>query len=175
MQRIDYLQTGGHSSTRSSVLDDVAMGQHFIRSGIAIRNMSGRGAIDFRMYPHGIGDIIQGWSKNFALGSQSIGLLPMLIIACWVWGGCALFVNSVRAALLPADFYVPAIPILYSLTALQLWSMLRKVGNFSLLASLLFPIPLVFFIAIFMRAAILSFWVRKVTWKGRTISVGKEP
>jgi 4,4'-diaponeurosporenoate glycosyltransferase len=175
MLRSDYLQSGGHSSTRSSVLDDVALGQHLTRSGIPIRNFSGRGVIDFRMYPHGIPDVIQGWSKNFALGSQSIGFLPMLLIACWIWGSFALFVDVIRTFFQPFAYYSAALPTLYVFAVFQLWQMLRRVGNFSPLTALLFPIPLLFFVLVFMRAAILSGLLRKVTWKGRSISTRKEP
>jgi 4,4'-diaponeurosporenoate glycosyltransferase len=175
MQRSDYLQTGGHSQTHGSVLDDVALGQHLSRSGIPIRNFSGRGAIDFRMYPQGIADIIQGWSKNFALGSQSIGIVPLLLISCWLWGSFALVVECIRAALDPATHFSPFLLALYGIAFMQMHTMLQKVGNFSLVTHLFFPVPLFFFGFVFLRAAFASFFLREVTWKGRMISTRKEP
>jgi hypothetical protein len=52
--------------------------------------------------------------------------------------------------------------------------MLREVGRFSVWASLLFPIPLLAFFAIFLRSAYLVRVRRSVSWRGQTISIEPE-
>jgi 4,4'-diaponeurosporenoate glycosyltransferase len=58
--------------------------------------------------------------------------------------------------------------LLYVAFALQLAIIVRPVGSFRLTA-LLFPIPVVFFIAVFVMA-ILKLERGQIEWKGRTIS-----
>jgi len=56
--------------------------------------------------------------------------------------------------------------------ALQVHLLLRLVGRFHPLTSLLFPIPVMFFIAIFLRSAVCMMLSRPMEWRGRTIAPG---
>jgi hypothetical protein len=56
--------------------------------------------------------------------------------------------------------------------ALQVHLLLRLVGRFHPLTSLLFPIPVMFFVAIFLRSAVCVMLSRPVEWRGRTIAPG---
>ena len=47
--------------------------------------------------------------------------------------------------------------------------MLRRLGNYGLLTALLFPLPLVFFVAVFLVSLLRTFVFRRVSWKGRSI------
>ena len=58
---------------------------------------------------------------------------------------------------------------LYLLFVVQLWAMLRRVGSFSFVTSLLYPMPLLFYQAVFARSAVLSALGRRVKWKGREL------
>jgi len=49
--------------------------------------------------------------------------------------------------------------------------MLRRIGNFSIITALFFPIPLLFFIFIFAYSFIKIFILRSVSWKGRKIDM----
>jgi len=57
----------------------------------------------------------------------------------------------------------------YLLVAAQLHRMLRQVGNFRWQTALAYPIPLAFFIYVFLRSCLSTFIYRQVKWKGRVI------
>jgi 4,4'-diaponeurosporenoate glycosyltransferase len=54
-----------------------------------------------------------------------------------------------------------------------LWWLLRRVGRFSPWTAVLFPLPLLFFLAIFLRSLIATFVTRSVRWKGRRLAAGR--
>ena len=57
----------------------------------------------------------------------------------------------------------------YAAAVAQLVWMQRRVGTFGWPTALLFPVPLVFFLAVFARSAYLTVVRRKVAWKGREL------
>jgi 4,4'-diaponeurosporenoate glycosyltransferase len=59
-------------------------------------------------------------------------------------------------------------PAIYALFALQLAVLLRRVGSYRVLTALLYPLPLLFFCAVFARSA-LTHTRRNVLWKGRPV------
>jgi len=84
--------------------------------------------------------------------------------------GATVCVISCLASLLPPfAVYRPMQAVFYSIYAAQFWWMLRRIGSFTPLTALLFPVPLVFFHATFWRSAHLVRRKKKVTWKGHTI------
>jgi 4,4'-diaponeurosporenoate glycosyltransferase len=58
---------------------------------------------------------------------------------------------------------------LYLLYVVQIAWMLNRTGRFRLTTSFLYPIPLLFFALVFIRALILSCLPGRLTWKGRTL------
>ncbi|MFS0840146.1 glycosyltransferase [Paenibacillus sp. 1P03SA] len=63
--------------------------------------------------------------------------------------------------------------LIYTAYALQITILLRRTGNFHLLTGLLYPVPLIFFFGLFGWSAVLTFLRKRVSWKGRDISVTK--
>jgi 4,4'-diaponeurosporenoate glycosyltransferase len=63
----------------------------------------------------------------------------------------------------------PWTPALYVLSVAQLAVLLRRVGRFSPFTALAYPIPLAFFLAVFVRSLVLTFVRREVRWRGRTV------
>ena len=57
----------------------------------------------------------------------------------------------------------------YTVVVLQLAWMARRIGRFGVLALLLYPIPLLAFLAIFVRSMYLTYIRRRVVWKGREL------
>jgi 4,4'-diaponeurosporenoate glycosyltransferase len=168
----DYLLAGGHSEAKGNILEDIALGRSFAAKNIKVRCMSGRGAIKFRMYPAGISDVIEGWSKNFASGAQSVGIVNLILISLWITGASGTSVLFIKAV---ADFsQTLSIPIvlLFLLYGVQIYWMLYRIGKFSPLLIILYPIALLFFVMVFIRAVIMTFIFKKVKWKGRIISTG---
>ena len=186
--RVDYFASGGHEQTRSAILEDVALGQAFQRAGYQVHNYGGRGSISFRMYPAGVGALFSGFAKNLGSGARSASPPVLLPAIGWITGAVVVTASLAYglaaglAALCPLPGAAPApaacllpwaglLPwaCLYVLYALQIHWMLRRLGNYGLLTALVFPLPLVFFVAVFLVSLLRTFVFRRVRWKGRSI------
>ena len=58
----------GHPEVRGAVAEDLALARVVGRS----LPFAGRGLATFRMYPHGVRALVQGWTKNIATGARSV-------------------------------------------------------------------------------------------------------
>jgi 4,4'-diaponeurosporenoate glycosyltransferase len=170
VKKEDYMNVGGHEHVKGSILEDIAIGKRFMENNQKIRSMAGRGAISFQMYPNGIHDIFLGWSKNFATGAFSIGILNLVLISMWISGvfgsATVLFVDF-------ASFDIVKIG-LYLLFGIQVYWMARRIGNFTPLLILLYPIYVLFFVIVFINSLFRTLFMRKVSWKGRDININKK-
>jgi len=179
--RRDYIAAGGHEAVRGAILEDVALGQAFQRAGFEIHNYGGRGSIGFRMYPAGLHSLVTGFGKNLASGAGSASPAVLLPMIGWIAGG---FVVSVALAYTVArgapgalaagaatNGWQPALPwtALYLLYALQIFWMLRRLGNYGVYTALLFPLTLLFFAMVFLVSLSRTYLLRRVRWKGREI------
>jgi 4,4'-diaponeurosporenoate glycosyltransferase len=171
VKRDDYFATGGHSAVNGEVLENLEMAKVFRRTGLPVACYGGRGAISFRMYPGGIGQLVEGWSKGFASGAAGIALLPLILTVAWVWGCFSTFSSIIRA-LVPGSG-LPLMPwlVLYVLNAAEIYWMLWRIGKFRWWASALYPVPLTFFAAIMAWSLVLTRLVRRVTWRGRRVRI----
>lgn len=59
----------------------------------------------------------------------------------------------------------------YVLTGLLTWVVSRKVGNFSILIVLIYPIFVLFFIGLFTYSIKQTKKKKQVTWKGRSLDL----
>src|SRR5262249_55120293 len=154
------------------VVDDVALARQFRRAGLPVRVVGGRGAISFRLYGGGLGDLVEGWSKNFASGAGSTPpfRFPPLF-ALGVGGGTAAQAPVRGAVAAIAGWAGPGAVLWIGFAAfvVQLGVQLRPLGNYSW-ASVLFPIPLAAWFVIFFRSIVLTARGR-VRWKGRSVPV----
>ena len=104
--------------------------------------------------------MIEGWTKGFASGSKATAPLVLLVIVAWLSGAVmatSLFANSRLGIAIPG----------YAVYGVQIAYLLRRIGSFRLYTAILFPVPLLFFFAIFARSVFRS--RISVTWKGRVI------
>ena len=169
VRRAEYFAAGGHEAVKSEITEDMALGGVFQDRGVRVSCFGGKGSVSFRMYSGGVGDIAEGWTKNFALGAARTHPVFVGLIVAWIAGSTTCFL-SLLATLLPGfSSRWPVEVILYALYAAQLFWMLRRIGSFGPLAALLFPLPLLFFHAIFFRSLFLARVRNRVTWRGRTI------
>jgi 4,4'-diaponeurosporenoate glycosyltransferase len=169
MRRKHYFRSGGHREVKGEVLDDLALGEKLRKQKIRISCYGGKGTISFRMYPNGIGELIDGWSKGFATGALKTYVPILLVIIAWI-GGC---INATRY-LIEAAFDISAISISVWATAylgyaFQIYWMLFRIGKFKFYTALFYPLPLLFFLALFIHSFFLVFIIKRVQWKGRKI------
>jgi len=122
------------------------------------------------MYPNGIGELVEGWSKGFGSGAFSVNPLFMLLCVAWVWG-CFSVSSDLISSLITQQQGLTLSTIFYLLYAAQVYWMIRRIGSFHWLTSLFFIIPLIFFGLIMVRSVILTFVLHRVKWHGREIPI----
>lgn len=170
--REDYFSTGGHAAVRNKVLEDLALAALFSRNGHSVSCYGGRGAINFRMYPQGLFQLIEGWSKNISAGALSIRCWITGLIVAWVTGALGAFVRAV-GLLFPSTAAAGgcwlAICCLY---ALEIRWILRRIGRFRWWAWALYPLPMLFFCAIVLYSLFSVVIIGRVRWKGRIVKTG---
>ena len=169
--RKDYLAIGGHASerVRGEILETLPLGEAFREAGLPIQPYGGKGTISYRMYPSGLGSLLEGFGKSYGVGFQSTPPLILAMIVLWIAGGFSTTRHLIQNGLL-GDFAALAVwagmDLLY---VLQIFWMLTRIGNFRFSTALFFQIPLLFFLAVFLLSLFRTFVLRRVTWKGRTV------
>lgn len=166
--RKDYEAVGGHGSVRSDVVEDLALAQRYRDAGRPVAVLGGGHEVRFRMYPGGVRQLVEGWTKNFAVGAGSTRPVRLAAIVLWVTclGSAAFALDDSLRGSLPLATGVA----LYLAFVGQLWLMFRQVGRFGIVTAALFPVPLVFFVAIFLRSLWRTHVRHSVTWRGRAVS-----
>jgi 4,4'-diaponeurosporenoate glycosyltransferase len=171
MSRNYYLDSGGHLQVKGDVVEDLALGGRIKKQKTPISCYGGKGTISFRMYPNGITELIDGWSKGFATGAIKTYIPILLATILWIGGSITATRYFIEALLNPS---LPSILLwggAYLGYAVQIFWMLFRVGNFRFYTALFYPIPLLFFIYVFLRSFFLIFIKRSVSWKGIRINL----
>ncbi|SFH51981.1 glycosyltransferase family 2 protein [Pisciglobus halotolerans] len=169
--KAEYMMVGGHEKAQEDIMEDFVLGNSFQKKGLPIVLYAGKGAVHFCMYPEGMRQLVEGWTKNFAIASRSTHPLVLFCIICWISGGtisggflaAALFVGSVQ--------WLIGAAVMYVLYFLQCYLFAKRVGSFSLWALLIYPFLFVFFILLFSWSFFKTHFFRTVTWKGRNIKL----
>jgi 4,4'-diaponeurosporenoate glycosyltransferase len=154
-------RVGGHEAVKGRTLENFFLAQQFRAAGIPTRSFTGRGLLSFRMYPNGLGELIEGWTKGFASGAGQSPRGVLLVVVAWMIG----LILSTLGWLLTGDSL--AWGVAYLLCAAQVSWFSRKIGAFRWFTGLLYPVPLIFFFAVFTRSVMRS--GKFVSWKGREI------
>jgi 4,4'-diaponeurosporenoate glycosyltransferase len=166
----DYFTIDGHKSIKGKVMEDIEIGKKFKKAKIPIYCMGGKGTIDFRMYPGGFIEMIQGWSKSFSSGAKATSIPVLVMVIVWIVGAIFplnLFADSL-SPFIPGIFFTGI--AFYAAFTAQIYWMSYRIGNFSIWASVLYPLQLAFFILVFFYSLILTIFRRRVTWKDREIN-----
>jgi 4,4'-diaponeurosporenoate glycosyltransferase len=171
--REDYLRVGGHDRVRGEIVEDIALAGAFARAGLPVHTFGGGDAVAFRMYPGGLGQLLEGWSKNVATGAGSVGLGRLFLIGFWLTTLLISVQYVIEQRVGSVDTSVGLVVAVYVLFAVQLGVMLRQLGNFGLLTALLYPGPLGVFILVFVLSVYLTLVRRQVVWRGRRIPLSR--
>ncbi len=169
LPRPSYEAFGGHQHVRGQVVEDAAIAQAVVRLGRRMLLAHAHDEMETRMY-RSLREIVEGWSKNLALGAR-ISLPPALgTLALWigVLAGIGLWV--VPPVVLLAGFLVRTLAPFREWAAITsgaslagwLYTDLRMRAGIT--AALLYPLGAVFTSFLLVRSAIRG---NRVAWRGR--------
>jgi 4,4'-diaponeurosporenoate glycosyltransferase len=167
IDRTVYRNCGGHQAVRGEILEHMSLAPRLESERVPMVCLSGRTAVHFRMYPGGLRDLIQGWTKAFATGASKTPPARMTLVVLWIVGSMMAFLS-----LLVSPWFGPGgiTPLAVYLAFVIQWGFfLWRVGRFSPWTALFYPIPLLFFFGLFGRSSWLRRSGKAVTWKGRSI------
>jgi 4,4'-diaponeurosporenoate glycosyltransferase len=164
----DYRAIGGHASVRDDFTDDFAIARRFADTGRAVTNLGGGDEVAFRMYPHGLRALVEGWTKCLGRG--------MSRSQAWRVCGLVFWLTCSIGALTWAHGLPRTMSFVFGgLFALQIAVQLRQVSAFGLLDALVYP----FHVGVLVVLLVLSMWMtfvrRRVRWRGRMVPVRARP
>jgi len=171
MKKQHYLDFGGHDKVKGEILEDLAFGSELQKKGVEIHCLGGRSTVSFRMYPNGIRELINGWSKGFAMGAAKTPLPLLILIIAWISGSLGTTRGLIQVIIATNNVQIAIWGSLYILYVAQIYWMLVRIGNFKFYTALFYPIPMAFFVIVFTHSFVRIFIVRNVKWKGRKIDL----
>ncbi len=148
--RSTYERVGGHAAVRSMHTEDIGLARAVGRSTLT----TGRPDTSFRMYPDGLRQLVQGWTRSIATGARFTPWWLSIAVIAWVW--------SLAGGWL-------AEPLVYPLSAVQFWVLGRRAGSLHPVTALVYPLAVVVFVVIFVRSLFAMVLRRDVTWKQRSV------
>jgi len=171
MKKQYYADSGGHEKVKGEILDDVAFGSELQKQGMELNCLGGKNTIAFRMYPKGLKELINGWSKGFAMGAVKTSTPLLILIILWIAGSIGTARSLIEAVIATNNIQMAISGGLYILYVAQIYWMLVRIGNFKFYTALFYLIPMAFFVVVFAYSFVRSFIVRSVKWKGREINL----
>jgi 4,4'-diaponeurosporenoate glycosyltransferase len=171
--RETYFSIDGHSSTKDKIMEDLELGKVLISKGKNVYCFGGKGTVSFRMYPYGIGSIVKGFSKGFAIGARSTSVITFIMEILWIAGSFfppTLIIQNIINDNIIGLFAGILFYIVY--VAQVLW-MARRIGNFNPAVAIFFPVFLIFFIAVFFWSILQNVFRINIRWKGRIVNPKK--
>ena len=162
----EYVAVGGHAAVRAAVAEDAALAERFRAHGLPVTIRAGRDAVTFRMYPHGVRPLLEGWTKNLAVGAGAAPRYAAGLTAAWV--GAMLASPALMAGL---GSPVAALALYAALAGQVAW-MARRLGRFGAWPVLLYPLVTAVFVALFAWSVVRVHLRHSVAWRGRRIAVG---
>lgn len=170
--RSDYNAVDGHQAVRGEVLEHLELGERFRSAGLVVSGAIVPDILQFRMYPSGWRQLLDGWTKSIALGAGSSYPVYLMLTIAWMTAllGCAMQLFGLLSL---ADGWgqVASALVAYAAASASVGLTVRRLGSFQWYTALLYPLFLIFFFGLFGYAILRSYVMRRVSWKGRTIDV----
>lgn len=164
--RTDYERVGGHGAVAGEVAEDLALAEQYRTAGRPVTCVGGDELVRFRMY-RDLRGVVEGWSKNLVTGARRTPIVRAVAVALWL---TALLTMALHLVDGPGHGNAWLWTATYLAGAVQFTMLGRRVGHFGP-AGLLWPVLLVFFVAVFALSAVRIIVFRQVRWSGRQIAV----
>lgn len=167
--RSAYDAVGGHGAVRGQILENLFLGDVLARAGVRVVATLGQGQVAMRMYADGVADLTRGWMKAFATGAARTPAWVLGLSIIWMGGAiasCALLATGLARRDAPLTLAAFAAAFLH---AIELRRASVALGTYPRVASLLFPVPLLFYQVVFACAALRKLFGVPPTWKARTV------
>lgn len=170
----DYRKAGGHESAKGSVIEDMTLGLQLKKMSLPYRLFIGDADISFRMYGDGFHSLLQGWVKNLATGASKMPLPLFLMVFFWITSLASVPLQLAKFAFSANTPWLIVYSLFYIIWVLILVTLVKRVGHFRRWVLAFYPILVLFFLSVFVVSMIKKIFGLKVTWKGRSIRVGKK-
>lgn len=168
----DYRRVGGHAAVRAAIAEDLALAERFRSADVDVRVLVGGDHVSFRMYPTGLRDLVDGWTKNVATGAGSVAPLRSVGVAAWITALLTVTHHTIGAIAAGRPMWTAVIWIaLYALAAGCVGRLFRRVGDFRWWVAAAFPIVVGFFVVVFLRSVWRTHGRRQVVWRDRVIDL----
>jgi 4,4'-diaponeurosporenoate glycosyltransferase len=160
-----YQASGGHKAVAGHILENLALSAEIQSIGGKCFCIGGRDALRMRMFPDGLGQLCEGWTKAFADGAASSGPAVLAASIYWLTAMC----TDALLLLFDPGHHRAIFAALYLGFAAQLFWFARRVGKYSVFTCLVYPLPLLFYFGLFGRSLYLRMFRRQVAWRGRNV------
>lgn len=164
-----YLEIGGHECVKGSIVEDMALGEQLKKRNVPYRLFVGDSGVSFRMYPCGLGCLLQGWIKNLASGAAKTPLWLFGAVFLWIASATSVPLHLFRAIAMPDGLSIAVYGVLYLCWVGAIFVLMRRIGKFQFAAALFYPFALAAFFALFLISAFKRIFGIQVHWKGRAI------
>lgn len=160
-----YFEVGGHQAVKGAVLENLTLAQILRGKQATLVPLAGVGTLRMRMFPEGLQQMTESWSKAFVQGAKDSSRLVVVCSVFWIsalWSCLILMVIN-------AGHGRVAFTAVYLLLALQLYLIARQLGRYRLVTCLFYPVPLAYYCFVFGRSMVNRAAGRKAVWKGRSV------
>lgn len=157
-----YHSVGGHAAVLDSVLDDQALGEKFRHAGGHTVLYEGRGWIEFRMYPNGFWQLLEGFRKNVAIGALSVRGIGALVATLIIVAQLSAMANLVAVASHELVGALAVVGLMFVINVL----VARRIGSFKWSSMVLQVLYLAAFLVIVVTSGV-DLLRGKTTWKGQ--------
>ncbi|SHN58684.1 glycosyltransferase [Fervidobacterium gondwanense] len=170
--REDYEKTGGHSTIRDGILEDIKLAKLYAKHGIKVTNFLGDGLVQFRMYPNGIKQLLEGFSKNMSSGAITGGTFAFLLALIWM-AGIYTSIQNITSIFLETNNILDVLikTANYLIVALFIRLLSKDTGQYRIYDALFYPIHYIFFLIVFFYSLYLTLLKKQVYWRGRKLKV----
>ena len=163
--RQTYFAVNGHAAVRGFVLENLNLAGLLADAGQRMMCLGGRNTLQMRMFPEGLRQMSDSWTKAFVHGATASGNKVLAFSSVWIsslWMAAFLAVISWPGS---SIYCVLA----YLLLGMQTFWCARQLGNYRLSTCLLYPLPLAYYCILFARSAVRRATGQKTIWRGREV------